>query len=73
MVAAPATSSLCAAQKNGRWYERGLLHPHYDYDAVPEYLNRRTDAMDEEGYVHLPQIPGLGDDINFDYIDDNLV
>jgi hypothetical protein len=29
--------------------------------------------MDENGDVHLPQIPGLGDDINFDYINSNLV
>lgn len=64
--------AVCAAQKNGRWYERGLLHPFYDYDAVPEYLHALPDAMDEEGYVHLSQEPGLGDDINFDYIDDNL-
>ena len=59
--------------KNGRWYERGLLHPFYDYDAVPEYLNTRADAMDDAGFIHLPQIPGLGEDINFDYIDANLV
>ena len=64
---------LCAAQRNGRWYERGLLHPHYDYDAVPEYLNQRSDAMDPDGFVHLSPLPGLGDDINFDYIDGNLV
>ena len=64
---------LTAVQRNGRFYERGLLHPHYDYDAIPEYLNVRTDAMDEQGFVHLPQHPGLGDDINFAYIDDNLV
>jgi L-alanine-DL-glutamate epimerase-like enolase superfamily enzyme len=65
--------TLCAVQKNGHWYERGLLHPFLDYDAVPEYLNSRTDAMDPDGYVHMPQHPGLGDDINFDYIDANLV
>jgi L-alanine-DL-glutamate epimerase-like enolase superfamily enzyme len=69
----PGNLTLCAAQKNGTWYERGLLHPFIEYDEVPEYLNARADAMDAEGYVHLPQIPGLGDDINFEYIDNNLV
>ncbi len=29
--------------------------------------------MDEEGYVQLPQGPGLGFDFNWDYIGDNLV
>ncbi len=69
----PGNLTLCAVQKNGTWYERGLLHPFIDYDEVPEYLNARADAMDAEGYVHLPQIAGLGDDLNFDYIDNNLV
>ena len=68
----PGNLTLCAVQRNGRWYERGLLHPFIDYDAVPEYLHARADALDADGYVHLPQIPGLGDDINFAYIDDNL-
>jgi L-alanine-DL-glutamate epimerase-like enolase superfamily enzyme len=69
----PGNLTLCAVQKNGTWYERGLLHPFIDYDEVLEYLNARADAMDADGYVHLPQIPGLGDDLNFDYIDNNLV
>jgi len=68
----PGNLTLCAVQKNGRWYERGMLHPFFDYDAVPEYLHARADAMDDEGFVHMPQLPGLGDDINFDYIDSNL-
>ncbi len=69
----PGNMTLCAVQKNGKWYERGLLHPFIDYDEVPAYLNARPDAMDENGYVHMPQIPGIGWDINFDYIDSHLV
>lgn len=68
----PGNMSLCAVQNNGRWYERGMLHPFLDYDEVPEYLHARADAMDDEGFVHLPQLPGLGDDIDFEYIDANL-
>jgi L-alanine-DL-glutamate epimerase-like enolase superfamily enzyme len=29
--------------------------------------------MDDEGYVHISQKPGLGADINFDYINANLI
>ena len=68
----PGNLTLCAVQRNGRWYERGMLHPFLDYDEVPEYLHARADAMDNEGFVHMPQLPGLGDDIDFDYIDANL-
>jgi L-alanine-DL-glutamate epimerase-like enolase superfamily enzyme len=58
---------------NCKYYERGLLHPFFDYDRPPAYLNSTPDPVDAEGYVHLPNRPGLGYDINFDYIGDNLV
>ena len=29
--------------------------------------------MDDGGYVHLPQGPGLGMELNWDYINDNLL
>ena len=57
----------------GEFYERGLLHPFIDYDEVEPWLHSKIDFMDDEGYVHLPQGPGLGYDINFDYIKENSV
>jgi L-alanine-DL-glutamate epimerase-like enolase superfamily enzyme len=65
--------TLGAVQKNGRWYERGLLHPFLNYNEPPEYLNSGPDPMDADGFVHLSQQPGLGEDINFGYINNNLV
>ncbi len=59
--------------KNCIWYERGLLHPFIEYDRVPQYLNALVDPMDDEGFVHISQKPGIGHDINLDYINDNLV
>ena len=47
---------------------RGLLHPFIDYDEVPPWLNSPVDPMDEAGDVHVSQLPGLGWDINWDYI-----
>ena len=63
-----ANLAVCAAIKNCQWYERGLLHPFLEYDEVPAYLNSLADPMDSEGFVHLSQQAGLGEDINFDYI-----
>lgn len=63
-----ANLALCGAIRNSRWYERGLLHPFLDYDECPPYLHAQVDRMDAEGYVALPEGPGLGEDINFDYI-----
>lgn len=64
---------LCAMGIPGEYYERGLLHPMLDYDTPPPWLNQLVDPMDSEGYVHVSERPGLGWDINFDYIHDNLV
>jgi len=58
---------------NTSFYERGLLHPFIDYDAPEAYQNRIDDEMDEEGYVHARGAPGLGQDLDMDYIDGNLV
>jgi L-alanine-DL-glutamate epimerase-like enolase superfamily enzyme len=63
-----ANLALLGASGNGRWYERGLLHPHVDYDAVPPHLNTRIDPIDEHGLIHLTDRSGLGDDFNWDYI-----
>lgn len=63
--------AVVGAITNCQWYERGLLHPHMDYDEAPAYLNVIVDEMDEQGYVHLPDRPGLGESINFDYIKNN--
>ncbi len=53
------------------YYERGLLGPGVDYDATPPYLNAGCDPMDREGFVTIPQLPGLGYDIQWDFIDDH--
>lgn len=68
-----ANLSLAAAIKNCRWYERGLLHPFIDYDIPPPYLNSLWDPMDSQGNVHLSQKPGLGEDINWNYVEANTV
>lgn len=57
----------------GEFYERGLLHPFIDYEQPPAYLNSIIDPLDDEGYVHIPQSPGIGLDINFDYIRNHAV
>jgi L-alanine-DL-glutamate epimerase-like enolase superfamily enzyme len=68
-----ANLALSAACRNSRFYERGLLHPHLDYDKVPEYLTRLSDPMDKDGFVHLSNDPGLGEAINWDWIKEHTV
>jgi L-alanine-DL-glutamate epimerase-like enolase superfamily enzyme len=64
---------LCAMGIPGEFYERGLLHPFIDYEQTPPWLNKLVDPMDDQGFVHVSQDPGLGWDINFDYIEGNLL
>jgi L-alanine-DL-glutamate epimerase-like enolase superfamily enzyme len=67
------TLAVLGAVSNSRWYERGLLHPFHDFDEVPPHLHRLTDPMDAEGYIHLSSAPGLGEDLNLDYIEAETV
>lgn len=68
-----ANLAVAAAIHNTTYYERGLLHPFLDYDRPPAYLRRIDDEMDADGYVHLRDSPGLGQDIDFEYIEANRI
>lgn len=64
---------LCAMGIPGKYYERGLLHPFINYEQPAPWLNELADPMDDEGYVHVSPRPGLGLDINFEYIREHRV
>jgi L-alanine-DL-glutamate epimerase-like enolase superfamily enzyme len=64
---------VCAAIPNTTFYERGLLHPFIDYERPPPYLRRLDDEMDQNGLVHLRDEPGLGQDLDLDYIRDHAI
>jgi L-alanine-DL-glutamate epimerase-like enolase superfamily enzyme len=55
------------------YYEKGLLAPGVDYDAVPPYLRETCDAVDADGYVTIPTKPGLGYDIVWEYIEEHRI
>jgi L-alanine-DL-glutamate epimerase-like enolase superfamily enzyme len=57
----------------GRYYERGLVHPFVDQEIPPPWLNTLVDRMDDEGFVHISQAPGLGYDVNWDFVNANLI
>jgi L-alanine-DL-glutamate epimerase-like enolase superfamily enzyme len=66
-----ANLNVIGAIRNCDWYERGLLHPFLEYDEAPAYLRSIVDPMDRDGFVPMPTRPGLGEDIDFDYIEAN--
>jgi L-alanine-DL-glutamate epimerase-like enolase superfamily enzyme len=59
------------SEDTSEYYEKGLLAPGVDYDAPHPYLRQTCDKLDPDGYVTLPDKPGLGYDIIWEYIQDN--
>ena len=55
------------------YYERGLLAPGVDYDTPQPYLEEICDPLDDEGYVSVPQEPGMGYRLKWDYIEENKI
>jgi L-alanine-DL-glutamate epimerase-like enolase superfamily enzyme len=55
------------------YYEKGLLAPGVDYDAPLPYLRENPDPIDADGFVRIPQKPGLGYDIVWEYIEEHRV
>lgn len=51
------------------YYERGLLAPEIDYETPPPYMASIPDPLDDEGYVAVPEGPGMGYDLDWDYIE----
>ena len=57
-----------ASTMSAAWWRRAM-----DYDTPPPYLEELCDPMDDEGYVHVPQEPGMGYKINWDYIEEHRI
>jgi L-alanine-DL-glutamate epimerase-like enolase superfamily enzyme len=60
-----------AAIRNTNYYELGLLHPLIGQTKPPIYPSEFTDELqnvDSNGHVAVPQGPGLGVELDWDYI-----
>jgi L-alanine-DL-glutamate epimerase-like enolase superfamily enzyme len=61
-----------AALRNSNWFELGLVHPKVSDNRPRVYADRRwsdlLEAVDEHGCVDVPDGPGLGVDLDWDWI-----
>ena len=68
----PAQRHCMAAIRNTNYYEMGLVHPKAPSSStVPLYKGSYRDgldAIDANGHVPVPQGPGLGVEINWDWV-----
>jgi L-alanine-DL-glutamate epimerase-like enolase superfamily enzyme len=55
------------------YYERGLEAPGVDYETPPPYLEAICDPLAADGTVAVPQEPGLGYRLRWDYIEEHRV
>jgi len=55
----------------GEYYERGLLHPRLSYEDRTPWLRTLIDPLSPDGFVPIPSGPGLGEDIDWSYIEAN--
>ena len=72
----PAQRQCMAAIRNTNYYEMGLLHPKAPASHEPNlYIDYRDDleTIDTNGHVSIPQGPGLGVDINWEWVERNRV
>ena len=72
----PSRRHCMAATRNSNYYEMGLLHPKvptFGHQAYAHGYSDQIDSIDEHGNVQVPEKPGLGVELDWDYIDAHTV
>jgi L-alanine-DL-glutamate epimerase-like enolase superfamily enzyme len=68
----PAQRQCMAAVRNTNYYEMGLIHPHapasHDSRLYKDSYRDTLDAIDSQGCVAVPESPGLGVEIDWDWV-----
>jgi L-alanine-DL-glutamate epimerase-like enolase superfamily enzyme len=71
----PAQRQCMAAVRNTNYYEMGLVHPKapasHDVHLYKDGYRDTLDAIDSRGHVPIPHKPGLGAEIDWDWVAKN--
>ena len=70
----PTVRQCMASVRNSNYYEMGLVHPNAPISQAPElYLDYddSLEAVDKNGHIPVPKGPGIGVEINWDWINAN--
>jgi len=70
----PTVRQCMASVRNTNYYEMGLIHPNAPISHAPElYLDYddSLEAVDKNGHIPVPKGPGIGVEINWDWINAN--
>ena len=69
----PANMHVICTMDNGWFYEWGLLHPMIERYLPFPWQKTLYDPLDADGCVQVPERPGLGDDIDFEYVREHTI
>lgn len=61
------------SEDTSEYYERGLVAPGVDCNTPPPYLRQLGDPLDADGYVTVPTLPGMGYDLDWEYIREHRI
>lgn len=66
----PVHRHIMSSIRNTNWYELGLIHPLVKTTKHPAYMNYSDDldAIDSDGNVYAPEGPGIGVEIDWEWV-----
>ena len=66
----PVHRHVMSAIRNTNFFELGLVHPNVESTKAPVYINYNDDldGIDNDGNVYAPDGPGIGVDLDWDWI-----
>lgn len=67
----PAHLHCMSAIRNTNYFEDGLLHPEVEWMSAQGFVGE-TEEIDRKGTIAVPEGPGLGVEIDWDFVNDNL-
>ena len=68
-VGGPAHLHCMSAIRNTNYFEKGLLHPEVEWMAAQGFVED-VEASDDEGHVAVPDGPGLGVEVDWDFVEE---
>jgi L-alanine-DL-glutamate epimerase-like enolase superfamily enzyme len=65
----PAHLHCLSAIRNTNYFEHGLVHPQIEW-VNPQGLDERVDELNADGTISVPEGPGLGVEIDWEFVED---
>jgi L-alanine-DL-glutamate epimerase-like enolase superfamily enzyme len=71
LLGGPAHAHAMSALRNSSYFEHGLIHPESDW-VLDQGYEGEPESIAEDGTMTVPDGPGLGVDIDWEFVEDRL-